>query len=75
MVAVGDSGTWIIDSDTGGLYGHVVAGQPGLRIAYMVSAIDIKIDIECQLGAAAELPKRARELRGSISAHQGSEFP
>lgn len=42
---LGDSGKWIFDS-AGNWYGHVVAGSPGSRLAYVVPGYQIKEDIE-----------------------------
>ncbi|PMD49516.1 uncharacterized protein K444DRAFT_622585 [Hyaloscypha bicolor E] len=55
VIAEGDSGSWVIDGITGDLYGHVVAGVPGGRIAYLVPASQVLKDIERVTGQKAKL--------------------
>ncbi|KAI0182441.1 hypothetical protein EV127DRAFT_316684, partial [Xylaria flabelliformis] len=41
----GESGSPVLDESTGSLYGHIVMGVPGTKIAYIAQAIDIFRDI------------------------------
>ncbi|KAJ4024831.1 hypothetical protein NW752_002283 [Fusarium irregulare] len=49
VVAEGDSGAAVVDEMTGSLYGHMVSGCPGTRIAYIVAATDVFKAIESEL--------------------------
>ncbi|KAI0474844.1 hypothetical protein F4859DRAFT_80863 [Xylaria cf. heliscus] len=46
----GDSGSPVLDSTTGSLYGHIVMGVPGTKVAYIVQAFDVFRDIETRMG-------------------------
>lgn len=58
-LAKGDSGSWVMDSETGALLGHIVAGSPDTGVAYMTPSIQIFTDLRTQFGG---------EFRLSISA-------
>jgi peptide-N4-(N-acetyl-beta-glucosaminyl)asparagine amidase len=47
----GDSGSWVVDAKSGDLYGHIVAGIPGQRLAYVMPAINVATDMEEKLGS------------------------
>lgn len=49
-VSNGDCGTAILDQQTGNFYGHIVAGGPGSRIAYLVPSSEVAKDIEARFG-------------------------
>jgi hypothetical protein len=58
----GDSGSWIIDPSSGGLYGYIVVGDPQTSIAYIVSAHQAFPAIEKQLGSKVTLASQQRLL-------------
>ncbi|PMD34957.1 hypothetical protein L207DRAFT_638433 [Hyaloscypha variabilis F] len=50
-LAEGDSGAWVVDSSSSGLYyGHIVAGAPGGQVAYIIPARNTFKEIEKVLG-------------------------
>lgn len=49
-VSNGDCGTAIIDQQTGHFYGHIVAGGPGSRIAYLVPSSEVAKDVAARFG-------------------------
>jgi hypothetical protein len=51
MVVEGDSGAVVIDAESGNLYGHVVMGCAGTRVAYIVAAVEVFHDIKARLGS------------------------
>lgn len=53
-VVPGDCGAWVIDPREGQLLGHIVAGNPRSRMAYMSRARDIFDDIESVVGHRVE---------------------
>jgi len=53
---VGDCGSWIVDRDTGNLYGHVVAGSPECGKAIIVPFHSIFEDISKQTNNCPRLP-------------------
>jgi hypothetical protein len=53
----GDSGSWVIDSANGKLYGQIAAGGPGSRAAYVVAAQRIAQDIKSRFGSPFLLPQ------------------
>lgn len=59
-VETGDAGSWVIDPETGDLYGHIIAIFPESRVAYLVPAYRIFSDIKEQLGGTVELAGRNR---------------
>lgn len=46
---------WVVDTVTGCLYGHIVAGIPEAGIAYIIPAYMTFQDIEERMGAPVEL--------------------
>ncbi|KAF2964626.1 hypothetical protein GQX73_g8955 [Xylaria multiplex] len=46
----GDCGSPVLDKSSGSLYGHIVMGIAGTRIAYIVQAVDIFQDIVTKTG-------------------------
>lgn len=52
----GDCGTWIIDAESGDLYGHIVMGSPGSGSALIVPFDEIFDDIHSRLGKTPSLP-------------------
>ncbi|KAH0543167.1 hypothetical protein FGG08_002512 [Glutinoglossum americanum] len=53
-IMAGDSGSWVIDSETGDIYGHIVAGESNL--AYIMPAYQIFRDIEKRFEKVVEIP-------------------
>lgn len=41
----GDSGSWVVDAETGDVYGMIVAGSTALREEYVIPAVDVGQDI------------------------------
>jgi peptide-N4-(N-acetyl-beta-glucosaminyl)asparagine amidase len=52
----GDCGCWVVDADSGDLFGHIVAGSPLSGIGYIVPSTHVFADIRDQLGDCVELP-------------------
>ena len=48
-LAKGDSGSWVLDRTSGGLYGHIVAGSADQGIAYIVPAREVFADVKERL--------------------------
>ncbi|RWA12581.1 hypothetical protein EKO27_g2527 [Xylaria grammica] len=46
----GDCGSPVLDKSTGSLYGHIVMGVAGTKVAYIVQAVDIFQDINKRTG-------------------------
>lgn len=46
----GDCGSWVIDAEDGGLYGHIIAGSASTQTAYIMSAHKIFEDSKASLG-------------------------
>jgi hypothetical protein len=51
MAAQGDSGSLVLGSTDGNLYGHIVAGIPEAGIAYIIPAFRTFEDIQQQIGS------------------------
>jgi hypothetical protein len=73
IAAKGDSGSWVFDAVSGDLYGHIVAGIPECRIAYIIPAFKAFENIRQEFGPvefaseifaseAVEAPDRAKGL-------------
>ncbi|KAI1743171.1 hypothetical protein F4680DRAFT_369192 [Xylaria scruposa] len=60
----GDSGSSVLDKSTGSLYGHIIMGVPGKKVAYMVQAVDVFRDIEAGLGKPISIVIRERSRLG-----------
>jgi hypothetical protein len=58
IAAHGDSGSWIIEKDSGKLCGHIVAGDPSTGLAYIIPARAVFEQIEHRYECRLELPKR-----------------
>jgi hypothetical protein len=57
VVGQGDSGSWVIDDETGDLYGHVVAGSPESSIAFVMPAQNIRNEIKEVFGYEWRFPQ------------------
>jgi hypothetical protein len=53
--ASGDSGCWVIDPESGDLYGHLVAASSESQVGFIIPAKRIFADIRLQLGGTLEL--------------------
>ncbi|KAI7971099.1 hypothetical protein EIK77_007215 [Talaromyces pinophilus] len=64
----GDCGTCVFDAQTGGFYGHVVAGNPDSGYAYIIPAYQIRDDLFRRFGKNVQLYKPLpREARQSLT--------
>lgn len=52
----GDCGSWVLDRNTGALYGHIVAENPSHGLAYLIPAWQVMDDLRRQFGVAFSLP-------------------
>jgi peptide-N4-(N-acetyl-beta-glucosaminyl)asparagine amidase len=57
-IANGDCGSWVLDAQSGSLYGHIVAGSPNLGFAYIVPASQTFSDIQRHTGILKERIQR-----------------
>ncbi|TKA49859.1 hypothetical protein B0A49_13135 [Cryomyces minteri] len=55
-LAEGDCGSLVVNPETGGLYGHIVAGCEQTGTAYIMSAHNVFEDAEKRLGGKVRLP-------------------
>lgn len=62
----GDSGSWVVDAETGDVYGMIVAGSTGLREEYVIPAMEIGQDI-CRVMRASTI--RLPSFRDAMTAH------
>ncbi|KAK4221172.1 hypothetical protein QBC38DRAFT_505122 [Podospora fimiseda] len=72
---VGDCGSWVVNAETNELYGHIVAGDPGLGTAIVVSFQSIFEDIECRTGQPPKLPSVRQATSQARYLLQHSETP
>ena len=70
---VGDCGAWVVDAQTGNLYGHIVAGSPGTGRAIVVPFHSIFEDIKKRTGERPRLPGEVVDLVDGSWAHNLSE--
>ncbi|KAG4277818.1 hypothetical protein FPRO04_07061 [Fusarium proliferatum] len=52
----GDCGSWVIDAESGNLYGHIVAGSPGSGAAIVIPFSRVFEDIEARAKHPPHLP-------------------
>lgn len=50
----GDSGSMVLDAESGDVYGHIVAGDPNSNMAFIVPAYRVIEDIEMRFGHKPE---------------------
>lgn len=62
VVAKGDSGAVVVDEVSGNLYGHIVSGCPGTRIAYVVAATATFEDLSTRTNATVSISSSSRAL-------------
>jgi hypothetical protein len=58
-LAKGDCGSWIIDAETRGLYGHIIAGYERPGTAYIKSAQNVLEDAKERLGGGTPAGTRS----------------
>ncbi|KEF60827.1 uncharacterized protein A1O9_02389 [Exophiala aquamarina CBS 119918] len=51
----GDCGSWILDAETRGLYGHLIAGCERSTVAYIVPSVGVFEEVQNRLGSNVEL--------------------
>jgi hypothetical protein len=54
----GDCGSWVLDAQTGQVYGHVVSAYPMDGSVYLIPTLQIFRDIQERLGQSVRLPDR-----------------
>ncbi len=59
---IGDCGSWIIDANTGDLFGHVVAGSPKTGAAMIIPAVLTFTDLEARTQIRPRLPTTPLQL-------------
>ncbi|KAF5570432.1 PNG1 with de-n-glycosylation function (n-glycanase) [Fusarium phyllophilum] len=64
----GDCGSWIIDAESGNLYGHIVAGSPDSGAAIVIPFSRVFEDIEARVKQSPHLP-----LTGAASLYNFDE--
>lgn len=57
----GDCGSWVIDAESGDLFGHVVAGSPGAGAAMVMPAASVFRDIARRAHVRPRLPEAESE--------------
>lgn len=72
----GDSGSAVVDADTGVWYGQIILGSPGNSLAYCVRSPDILADITGKIGQILmldethwEVNKTLYQIEGAYMAH------
>lgn len=53
----GDCGSWVVDNETGDLYGHIVAGSPESSVAFIIPALAIRSEMKERFGSDWILPQ------------------
>ncbi|KAI9765087.1 MAG: hypothetical protein M1840_007794 [Geoglossum simile] len=54
----GDCGSWLLEPETGNVFGHIVAGLPGTRLAYAISAENIFTSIKSMTNSSVFFPTK-----------------
>ncbi|KAI0414891.1 hypothetical protein F5X98DRAFT_235655 [Xylaria grammica] len=57
----GDCGSPVLDKSTGSLYGHIVMGVAGTKVAYIVQAVDVFQDINKRTGKLVYIVTKEKE--------------
>ncbi|RYP07083.1 hypothetical protein DL765_009272 [Monosporascus sp. GIB2] len=65
----GDCGSWLINAETGNLYGHIIAGSPTSGTAFITPFSDVFEDIKQRAGFAPEFPVSVHD-----AVHSGSKM-
>ncbi|KAH7327555.1 hypothetical protein BKA65DRAFT_68914 [Rhexocercosporidium sp. MPI-PUGE-AT-0058] len=76
VVQKGDCGSWVIDPITEDWLGHIIAGKPGTRVAYMVLSRDIARSISDEMcGKPVRIPSEAEmEITAAVRDVKDSLF-
>lgn len=53
---VGDSGSWVVDAQSGDVYGHIVAGSPQKGLVIVIPFSAIFANIEASMGFSPQFP-------------------
>lgn len=61
-ISLGDSGSVVVDEESGHVYGHVVRGIPGTMTAYAVSITEVFEDLQQRTGFVVQLAPLAKPL-------------
>ncbi|KAH6703323.1 hypothetical protein BKA61DRAFT_196024 [Leptodontidium sp. MPI-SDFR-AT-0119] len=67
----GDCGSWVCDTRTGAVYGHIVSGYPGTGSAYLIPSEEIFQDMQRTLGKSVQLLTRTLAARNAALAIWG----
>lgn len=51
----GDCGSWVLDAETQGLYGHLIAGCERSTVAWIIPSMDVVEDAQKRLGSHLQL--------------------
>lgn len=70
----GDCGAWVVDRESGELYGHVVAGSPQSGIAILIPFAPIFGDIGWRKRSKASFPTRVAREETSLNQAIGSDL-
>ena len=69
----GDCGAWVVNANTGLLYGHIVAGDPVTGMAFIIPAHKVFSDIEHRFGVRPALsPEQPRAELTAARSYIGS---
>jgi hypothetical protein len=68
LLESGDCGTFVVDSNTGNLYGFIVAGNIGTGFGYIMPAYKVQIDITRRFGRPFTLPTTEQYIKARLSA-------
>lgn len=69
----GDSGAWVIDSQTGGVCGHVLAYSEASGVAYIAPMDVMMQDMQRTLGKQVNLPGQATESTTPAPAYEAGQ--
>jgi hypothetical protein len=67
IAAYGDSGSWVVETDSGNLCGHIIAGDLSTGLGYVFPAKAVFQQIEHQLVCRIELPESGSLDSGPFS--------
>ncbi|PMD31781.1 hypothetical protein L207DRAFT_640596 [Hyaloscypha variabilis F] len=70
VIESGDCGTFVVDSNTGNLYGFIVAGNIGTGFGYIMPAYKVQIDITRRFGRPFTLPTTEQYIKSRLSAEE-----
>jgi len=67
LLESGDCGSFVVDSNTGSLYGFIVAGNIGTGFGYIMPAYKVQLDITRRLGHPFTLPTTEQYIKARLS--------